>query len=140
MPDLRLILESVPKEQTERVIEELMTLFTIQRPYAEQIVLSAPIILLDHLTDEQASNVASNIIWLTKLGAIVRLTAEPAPTSMRRLTWPAPPNIAVRAGNVFICPHCGGRFVVQPVGKVVLKAVTPKPATRPVAVAAAPAA
>ena len=109
--EYRLILKAIPAQATERVVSELTALLPLDKAPAGQIVQAAPIVLLDKLTAVQARNVESSLGCLRRLGVDIALTSEA--TTLKRLSWPVMPEIARHRGNVFVCPHCGERLIVQ---------------------------
>jgi len=114
--EFKAILKAVPADSVNLVAAELMTMFNFDKAYAQQIAKAAPLVLLDKMTPAQALNAESNLVALRRHGADVQVTPE-AVQGMARLNWPTPPDILRRPGNVFVCPHCGERFVVRPVAQ-----------------------
>lgn len=138
MADFRVILDSVDTANIDAILDEFLLQFPLERSNAEQILRQAPIVLLDQLNAEEANNVRTNLVKLTRLGAKIRVTTAAAGT-VKRLTWPVIPAAARRAGNVFICPHCGERFTVHPWKAGEPETVPPQgEAARPQAEAAKP--
>lgn len=110
-----LILQSVPDLRYDGVVAELMELFNTDSAHAAQIASDTPVILISRLTEQQAHNVRTHIVRLQHLGAEVDISSSP-PQGAKSLSWPAIPPIAMRPGNVFVCPGCGERFAVSRLG------------------------
>ena len=110
--DFKLILASVNPAQVQSVVAELMELFPIDQTTALGAVQNAPIILVSGMTPAMAANLRTHVTRLAKLGAQLRLTAEPV-GKLKQFRWPSPPSATLRPANVFMCPACGERFVVQ---------------------------
>ncbi|NQT19206.1 MAG: hypothetical protein HQ592_05840 [Planctomycetes bacterium] len=136
--DYRLVLKSVPDEAVEGVVQEFMLLFPLEAVSARQIALAAPILLIDKLTAQQARNVESHLGFLRRLGAEIGITSDPLP-ALKRMTLPVKPDIVRRPANVFICPTCGDRLVIEPLrsgraagtARARADAATVQPAPRP---------
>lgn len=110
--DFKLLLVSVNPAQVQSIVAELMELFPIDQKTALGAVQNAPIILVGGMTPAMAANLRTHVPRLAKLGAQLRLTAEPV-GKLKQFRWPAPPPATLRPANIFMCPTCGERFVVQ---------------------------
>jgi len=110
--DFKLILNAVNQTRLPAIIAELMEVLNVDRKTATGAVQAAPVVLIGGLTQPQATNLRTHLLRLTKLGAQLRLTAEPV-GKIKQLRWQALPPAVRRPANVFICPTCGERFVVQ---------------------------
>ena len=129
--DFKFILNSVRSEALEAVAQELTSLFPLDLPNAINIVKSAPIILIDKLSPQQARNVGTYAIRLKALGADVQVTGQPV-GKLQALRWPLLPDIAKRPGHHLICPNCGARLQVQVYAPAAdLKAEPAAPAREP---------
>jgi len=93
------------------VAELAEVLFVDQRTAAEA-VRNAPIVLIAAMNQHQAANVRTHLPRLAKLGARLRLTAEPV-GRLKQIRWQALPPAVRRPANIFVCPNCGERFVVE---------------------------
>jgi hypothetical protein len=89
------------------------------------------------MTQQQAAIARTHVVRLARLGAKLRLTAEPI-GKLKTLTWKSVPQFVRRPGNLFVCPSCGERFLVQRWQHQPAQAVAPAAAAAP-APAAAPA-
>ena len=110
--EFKFILNAVPPDTLQPVAQELTTLFPLDLPNAVNIARSAPIILADKLTPQQARSVGTYAVRLKALGADVQITSQPV-GKLQTLRWPLLPDIAKRPGNHLICPNCGVRLQVQ---------------------------
>jgi len=70
-------------------------------------------VLIEKLTAQQAANVDSHLTRLRHLGAEIEVTSDTSGTA-KRMRLPVKPGIVWLPGNVFMCPSCGQRFIVQP--------------------------
>lgn len=142
--DFKLILNAVTQARLPAIIAELMEVLNIDRRTATEAVQNAPIILVAGMTQQQAANIRTHLLRLTKLGAQLRLTSE-AVGKLKQFRWQALPPSVRRPANVFVCPTCGERFIVQrwgaaPVAAAPPAAAAPAPVPAPGAPAPAPAA
>ncbi len=110
--DFKLVLNGVRPDSFQAVAQELTHLFPLDPANAMNIVKSAPIILLDELTPQEARTVGTYSIRLRALGADVQVTGQPV-GKLQVLRWPLLPDIAKRPGTHIICPSCGARLQVQ---------------------------
>ena len=62
-------------------------------------------------------NAVGHLVRLQKLGCLLDFPVAPPPR-IPGLTWPSLPSIAIKPANIFICPGCGDRFIVQPYAAV----------------------
>ncbi len=128
----KLLLQSVDPENIAGVRDELKKLLAIGQGQAEDIVNSAPIILLDGIADLDTTNrIKDRFKAVTELGAQLLATDE-SRDDIPRLRWPELPEIArfgeekketkgevmmlakyefvVDKHNVFRCPNCNKLF------------------------------
>lgn len=149
--DFKLVLTGVNPANQAATVTELMDILQLDQKLTTGIVTSAaqgsPVVLLDGLSRAQAAHVRTYLARLLKLGAQLSLSAEPVGQA-KRIPWPAPPPITRRPANLFVCPACGERFVVQrwqpvpaPVAApgAVAPGPAPAPAPPPIPPSAAPA-
>lgn len=134
--DLKLVLNAVNPDQLPTIAAELSAVLQIDQATAMSAAQNAPIVLVGGMTQQQALCLKSHIVRLVRLGADLKLTAEPV-GKVKALRWQAPPAATRMPANIFACPSCGDRFVVQrwqagPVAQPVSQAA-PAPAPRPIA-------
>ncbi len=110
--DFKLVLDAVDEARREDVVAELAEVLFLDRRTAGEAVRNAPIVLIAGMNQEQAANVRTHVLRLAKLGAKLRLTSEPV-GRLKQLRWQALPPVVRRPANIFVCPSCGERFVVQ---------------------------
>ncbi|MFW6163982.1 MAG: hypothetical protein ACODAJ_14545 [Planctomycetota bacterium] len=114
--DFKLVLTGVNPANQAAIVAELRDVFQLDQKLVTEIVASAaqgtPVILLDGMSRAQASNVRTHLARVLKLGAQMSLTAETVGQA-KRIPWPAPPPVTRRPTNIFMCPSCGERFIVQ---------------------------
>ena len=111
-PDFKLILNAVNPARAQAVVDELMDVLLIDRKMATEAVQNAPIVLISGMTQPQAMNLRTHLVRLGRLGAQLRLTAEPV-GKLKQFRWQALPPAVRRPANLFVCPGCGERFIVQ---------------------------
>jgi len=110
--EYRVVLSSVKAESREQAAAELVLLFPIDEVSARQVLSAAPIVLIEKLTAEQAKNVDSHLACLRRLGVGIEVTADMV-ANAKHMRLPVKPSIALLPGNMFMCPSCGERFVVE---------------------------
>jgi len=110
--DFKLVLDAVDDARREEAVAELAEVFFLDAHTAAEAVRNAPIVLIAGMTQEQAANLRTHVLRLARLGARLRLTAEPV-GRLKQLRWQALPPVVRRPANIFVCPNCGERFVVQ---------------------------
>jgi hypothetical protein len=110
--DFKLILNGVRSDALMTVAQELTILFPLDIQNALNIAKSAPIILIDKMTAQQAKNIAAFVTRLKALGADVHVTGQPV-GKLQVLRWPLVPEITKRPGHHVICPNCGARLQLQ---------------------------
>ena len=110
--EYRVVLSSVKAESREQAAAELVLLFPIDEVSARQVLSAAPIVLIEKLTAEQAKNVDSHLACLRRLGVGIEVTANMV-ANAKHMRLPVKPSIALLPGNMFMCPSCGERFVVE---------------------------
>lgn len=110
--DFKLVLMSVNPAQAQNIAAELADVFPIDRKVALSAVQATPIVLVSGMTQQMAVNLRSHLVRLGRLGAQLRLTADPV-GKLKQLRWPSPPPATLRPANIFMCPACGERFVVH---------------------------
>jgi len=137
--DFKLVLNAVNQAQVPAIVAELVDILQIDRTTAMAAVQNVPIVLLGGMTRQQAANVRTYLARLTKLGAQLGLTAEPLGRA-KQIRLPASPAAIRRPANVFTCPTCGERFLVQRWQPAPLPAPVPAPAPPQPVPAAPPAA
>jgi len=131
--EFKFVLNGVRPDAARAVAEELTRLFPLDLANAANVIRSAPIILLDKLTAQQARRVGTYAVRLRALGADVAVTGQPVP-KLQVLRWPLLPDIAKRSGHHVICPNCGARLQVQmhvPTAEVLSTAAKPEPEAPP---------
>jgi len=129
--DFKLVLDSVNRAQLPAIVAELMDVLNIDRKTANGAVENTPIVLVGGMSQQQAANLRTHVLRLGKLGASLRFTADPV-GKMKQLRWQALPPVVRRPANIFVCPACGERFIVQ--------RWQPAPAAQPARAPARPAA
>lgn len=110
--DFKLVLHGVGAEQRSAIIAELMAVFQIDQATAASATENVPIVLVGGMTQPQALCLRTHIARLVKLGADLKLTSEQV-GKVKQLRWQAPPAATRVPANLFVCPSCGERFVVQ---------------------------
>jgi len=110
--EYRVVLSSVKAESREQAAAELVLLFPIDEVSARQVLSAAPVVLIEKLTAEQAKNVDSHLACLRRLGVGIEVTANMV-ANAKHMRLPVKPSIALLPGNMFMCPSCGERFVVE---------------------------
>jgi hypothetical protein len=110
--DFKLILDAIDPAQAPAIVAELMEVLNIPRQVATAATQQAPIILVGGMSQPQAAVARTHVVRLGRLGAKLRLTAEPV-GKLKAMTWKSIPQFVRRPANLFVCPSCGERFVVQ---------------------------
>ncbi|NQT89432.1 hypothetical protein HQ560_21870 [bacterium] len=110
--DFKLILDAIDPAQAPAIIVELMEVLNIPRQTATAAMQQAPIILVGAMSQQQAAVARTHVVRLARLGAKLRLTAEPV-GKLKALAWKSIPQFVRRPANLFVCPSCGERFIVQ---------------------------
>lgn len=140
--DFKLVLDAVDPARHDEIVAELAEVLFVDRRTAGEAVRNAPIVLIAGMNQQQAANLRTHVLRLAKLGARLRLTAEPV-GRLKQIRWQALPPAVRRPANVFVCPTCGERFVVErwtprPVVEAPPRAAAPTPAPEPQPVAEPP--
>jgi hypothetical protein len=133
--DFKLILDAINPAQAPAIIAELMEVLNIDRRTATAATQQAPLVLVGGMSQQQAAIARTHVVRLARLGAKLRLTAEPV-GKLKTLTWKSVPQFVRRPGNLFVCPSCGERFLVQrwphqPAQPAAPAAAAPAPAAAP---------
>jgi len=138
--DFKLVLDAVDPARHDEIVAELAEVLFVDQRTAAEAVRNAPIVLVAGMNQHQAANVRTHLPRLAKLGARLRLTAEPV-GRLKQIRWQALPPAVRRPANIFVCPNCGERFVVErwtpgPVGEPAprqepARASQPAPAPEP---------
>jgi hypothetical protein len=133
--DFKLILDAINPAQAPAIIAELMEVLNIDRRTATAAIQQAPLVLVGGMSQQQAAIARTHVVRLARLGAKLRLTAEPV-GKLKTLTWKSVPHFVRRPGNLFVCPSCGERFLVQrwphqPAQPAAPAAAAPAPAAAP---------
>lgn len=110
----RVIISGVDASQREKAAEELSRTLSMPRASAEKILSNPPIVLIDGLNPEQARNAESHLGNLRRLGVEVKVTDESV-GKMPKCTWPSLPAVALIPQGLIVCPHCGEKFLLEPV-------------------------
>ncbi|MFH1024657.1 MAG: hypothetical protein V1809_14845 [Planctomycetota bacterium] len=107
----KIVLAAVTGDRA-RVAQEIASAFQLQPGPSAQIVKSAPIILVDGLTRDQAERATRRLGRIRDAGAVLDVR-ETLDRKLPRLSWPEPPPVlreeAAEAPRPleFPCPHCG---------------------------------
>lgn len=128
--DFKLVLHGVGAEQRSAIIAELMAVFQIDQATAASATENVPIVLVGGMTQPQALCLRTHIARLVKLGADLKLTSEQV-GKVKQLRWQAPPAATRVPANLFVCPSCGERFVVQRWQAAAAAPAAPVPAAAP---------
>lgn len=128
--DFKLVLHGVGAEARSAIIAELMAVFQIDQATAASATENVPIVLVGGMTQPQALCLRTHIVRLVKLGADLKLTSEQV-GKVKQLRWQAPPAATRAAANLFTCPSCGERFVVQRWQPPAAAPAAPVPAAAP---------
>lgn len=131
--DFKLVLDGVSEARREEVAAELKEVLLLDARTANEALSNVPIVLIAGMNQQQAANLRTHLTRLVKLGAKLRLTAEPV-GRLKQLRWQALPPVVRRPGNIFVCPSCGERFIVQrwTPAPVARQAAAPGPPAEPV--------
>ncbi|MBI5779697.1 MAG: hypothetical protein HZA49_09625 [Planctomycetes bacterium] len=124
-----LIIMRVAEHNLPSVIEQFADSFSLEIEPAEQILRSAPIVLLTGLNKDTLKILKDRLVNLSKAGIEFMISTRLSPT-IPRVVWPSKmPNYAVAPtgelikyvdfqwrGNAFVCPNCAETFVFKRIG------------------------
>lgn len=131
--EYNVILTFTPDIGVEEIASEFARHFKFEQEVAEQILRSAPVVFLRHMSKKDIKAIKPSLLELSRLG--VEFTISPRlPKNIPSIIWPFQPTFAATtegevvkainfqwAGSAIVCPGCGEVFVFRPIGKPSLK-------------------